>query len=83
VLPVAEVMIIKFVLWLAEERRVSSGTISVYLSGVKNMHVVKGMDAPNIRTEQVNLVLKGMANGRATEERRRVMRGASLLLQIC
>jgi Phage integrase SAM-like domain len=70
VLPVTESVIMKFVLWLAEERGVSSVTISVYLSGIKNLHVMRGMGSPNLRSEQVNLVFKGMANGKVTEERR-------------
>jgi Phage integrase SAM-like domain len=75
VLPVTESVIMRFVLWLAEERGVSSGTISVYLSGIKNLHVMKGMGSPNLRSEQVNLVLKGMANGKVTEERRNGNKG--------
>jgi hypothetical protein len=68
-LPVEEEVIVKFVLWLAESRGVGSGTISVYLSGIRNMHTVRGLEAPEIRTPQVDLMIKGLANKQATQKR--------------
>jgi Phage integrase SAM-like domain len=74
-LPLAEEVIMKFVLWLAGERGLSNGTISVYLSGLKHMHTVRGVEAPLIRTEQVDLLLKGVANKQATEKREKEEKG--------
>jgi hypothetical protein len=68
-LPLAEPVIVKFVLWLAECRGVSSGTIAVYLSGLRNMHAVRGIAVPTIRTPQVELIIKGLANKQATQKR--------------
>jgi hypothetical protein len=61
-LPVAESTIVSFVLWLAFERGVSSATISNYLSGVRNLHIVKGVKCPEIRGEKVELLLRGKKN---------------------
>jgi integrase len=61
-LPVRDSTVISFVLWLAFDRGVSSATISNYLSGVRNLHVVNNVVCPELRSEQVELLLKGKKN---------------------
>jgi integrase len=60
--PVPETVIIKFVLWLAYDRNLSSNSINTYLAGIRQAHLNKGIAAPVIRSERVNLLLKGKAN---------------------
>jgi Phage integrase SAM-like domain len=74
-LPVTEEVVMKFVLWLAGDRKLSSGTISVYLSGLKHMHTVRGLNAPVIRSDQVDLILKGLSNKIVTEKRETGVQG--------
>jgi hypothetical protein len=61
-LPVSEATIVSFILWLAFERGVSSATISNYLSGIRNLHIVRGVKCPEIRSEKVELLLRGKRN---------------------
>jgi hypothetical protein len=61
-LPVKDSTVISFVLWLAFDREVSSATISNYLSGVRNLHIVNGVVCPEIRSERVEMLLKGKKN---------------------
>jgi integrase len=62
VLPVSESTVVSFVLWLAFDRGVSSATISNYLSGIRNMHIVRGVACPEIRSDKIELLLKGKKN---------------------
>lgn len=61
-LPISKENTVIFVDWLLRIRGVSAATASVYLAGLRQLHVVRGMDPPKIRSELVNLVLKGKAN---------------------
>jgi hypothetical protein len=61
-LPVQESTVISFVLWLAFNRGVSSATISNYLAGMRNAHIVRGLDCPKLRNEKVELLLKVKKN---------------------
>jgi hypothetical protein len=61
-MPVSEGTIVSFILWLAFERGVSSATISNYLSGIRNLHIVRGVECPEIRSEKVELLLRGKKN---------------------
>lgn len=61
--------ILLFIHWLITVRGVKGGTVSSYLSGVRQLHILKGLDGSNLRPEIVKLVLKGkehkdMANSR-------------------
>jgi hypothetical protein len=44
--PLTEADILEFIGWLMYERKVKAGTISSYLSGVRQLHILKGMDPP-------------------------------------
>ena len=41
-LPVSEKAILSFILWLVCVRRVTAGTVDNYLSGIRQLHIVKG-----------------------------------------
>jgi hypothetical protein len=59
-LPITEDTTLMFIHWLATVRKLKAGTISTYLAGIRQLHVAKGMPEPKIRTEMINLILKGM-----------------------
>ena len=68
-LPVSEATTITFILWLANERKAKAATINSYLAGVRQLHVMKGLEAPQLRTGLVKLALKGKAHLDAAERR--------------
>jgi hypothetical protein len=70
ILPVSEEIVIGFVLWLAFTRNVCSDTISNYLAGIRNMHIMAGVECPKLRSEKVDLLLKGKKNWEGAEKRR-------------
>ena len=59
--PLSESSILTFVSWNIG-RGIKSSTISSYLSGLRESHLAKGMEAPKLRNDVTNLILKG--NGR-------------------
>ena len=61
-LPISESTAITFILWLANDRQVKASTINSYLSGVRQLHIMKALEPPKIRTDLVNLVLRGKNN---------------------
>ena len=61
-LPLSERTTLLFIHWLAKEKNLSAGTINSYLAGIRQLHIAKGLPNPNIRTETVNLILKGIRN---------------------
>jgi len=69
-LPISRDNILIFIEWLITVRKVKASTIENYLAGVRQLHIVKGMDPPAIKSELVKLVLKGKANSDAIEKRK-------------
>ena len=61
-LPLTSRQILIFIDWLARIRGLKGTTINTYLSGIRQMHVVKGLEPPLIRSGLVKLVLKGISN---------------------
>ncbi len=61
-LPLTEDTTLHFIHWLAAERKLKSGTISCYLAGIRQLHIAKGLPEPSIRSDIVNLILKGLQN---------------------
>ena len=55
-------MVIAFVGWLISVRKVSSATISQYLSGLRMVHLKRGMMPRNLRPDLVKTILKGHSN---------------------
>ena len=68
-LPMTTAKTLAFVDWLARVRKLKGATINSYLAGVRQLHVVRGLDPPVIRTGLVQLVLKGIANNDGIEKR--------------
>jgi hypothetical protein len=61
-LPLQERQILIFVDWLARVRGLRVTTINTYLSGIRQLHLIHGIDPPVLRTGLVKLVIKGIAN---------------------
>ena len=61
-LPVSESTILTFVLWLVQNRGVKAATVNAYLARVRQLHLMKGVDPPRIRSNLVNGALKGLAH---------------------
>ena len=66
-LGVNEVLI--YIHWLAFNRGVSSATISNYLSGVRQLHVSKGIDNVDLRATRICTLLDGLRNKEMAEKR--------------
>jgi hypothetical protein len=67
-LPLSEKTTLEFIHWLATDRKLSAGTINSYLAGVRQLHVARGLPDPDIRSDVVKLVLKGIKNKDNTEK---------------
>jgi len=61
-LPISEVVTLGFVHWLAYKRGLKASTINGYLAGVRNLHIMKGLPEPKIRTDLVKMVIEGRKN---------------------
>jgi len=62
ILPATEETITKFVLWLSFTKKVSHATISVYLAGIRQLHLQHGVDCAALRSEYIKMLLKGKKN---------------------
>jgi hypothetical protein len=60
--PLQEDDVLEFVGWLAGERKVKAGTISSYLAGLRQLHLLEGMEPPAIRSDLVKFLLQGKKN---------------------
>jgi hypothetical protein len=61
-LPLNSRKVLIFIDYLARTRGLKGATVSSYLAGVRQMHIVHNMDPPEIRTGLVKLVLRGISN---------------------
>jgi len=61
-IPLDDRKVLIFIDWLARCRGLKSASITSYLSGIRQLHIVRGIDPPQIRTGLVKLVLRGIAN---------------------
>ena len=61
-LPMDNRMILAFVGWLIADRKVSSATITQYLSGLRVAHLKHGVLPGNLRPDIVAAIIKGKAN---------------------
>ena len=66
-LPITESTTLIFIHWLATVRKLKVGTINNYLAGIRQLHIAKGMPDPNIRTETINMIVKGAQNKEARD----------------
>ncbi len=69
-LPLGQAQVLRFVNWLMKERQAKHGTICSYLAGLRQLHVVKGLEGTVIRSELVNLVLAGRKNQEVLEKKK-------------
>ena len=60
--PLKEEDIVVYLGWLLGKRKLKATTVNGYLSGLKQLHVMKGIEPPVIRTSIVNCILKGQGN---------------------
>ena len=67
-LPVPHETILIFIHWLANERKVKAGTINLYLAGIRQLHVAKGFPEHKIRSDLVNLIVRGKQHMDAREK---------------
>jgi hypothetical protein len=68
-LPLSQNQVLIYIDWLIRARKVKSSTISSYLAGVRQLHLVKGIDPPNIRSAAVRMILKGKSHMDSIEDR--------------
>jgi hypothetical protein len=61
-LPLSQADLLEYIGWLISERNVKAGTVNSYLSGLRQLHILKGMDPPNMRSGLVRLLLQGKKN---------------------
>jgi hypothetical protein len=61
-LPIGEKTTLEFIHWLSTERNLKAASINGYLAGIRKLHIVKGLDAPVLRTQLVQMVLEGKKN---------------------
>ena len=52
-------MVIAFVGWLMTVRKISSNSVSQYLSGLRIVHLKNGVLPGNLRPDLINAILKG------------------------
>jgi len=67
--PMTTENVLLFIHWLIEIRGVKEGTVNSYLSGIRQLHIMKGLEAPNLRPDIVKLILKGRKNKDMAEKR--------------
>ena len=69
-LPLEENTVLAFIHWLAFKRGAKGSTIDTYLSGIRQLHVERGLPTNSIRTDRVKTILKGLKNKNLAEDRR-------------
>lgn len=74
-LPLSNCSVLVFVDWLIRKRGVKATTVNSYLAGLRQLHIVKGLEEPQLRSGQVQLILRGQANIDATAKRSSVNKG--------
>jgi len=65
-LPLAEDTVIRFIVWLACDKKLTAATISVYLSGVRQLHVHNKVQYPELRSDFIKSLLQGKRNSETT-----------------
>jgi hypothetical protein len=68
-LPFDERKTLIFIDWLIRIRGVKGTTANSYLAGIRQLHIVKNIDPPTIRSALVKLILKGVANRDGIQKR--------------
>ncbi len=61
-IPFNQRKILIFIDWLIRVRKVKASTVNSYLAGIRQVHVVTGLEPLYLRSSLVKLVLKGIEN---------------------
>jgi len=61
-LPLDTPQTLTFIDWLATARNLKYTSINSYLAGIRQLHITRGLTCPDLRTDLVKLVLKGISN---------------------
>ena len=69
VLPLSEENVLTFIHWLTFTRELAGSTIETYLSGVRQMHVARGIEERFTRSERIKVILKGIKHRDITGKR--------------
>lgn len=67
--PMDDRMILTYVGWLISARGVSASSITQYISGLRVVHLKKGVFPGNLRPDIVNAIIKGRAHEDCTKEK--------------
>ncbi len=70
-LPLNEKQTLIFIDWLARVKSLKGSTINSYLAGLRQLHIATGLPAPELRSDLVKLVLKGISNANGIESRKK------------
>ena len=57
-----------FIYWLIEVKGLRVSTTNSYLAGLRQLHIMKGLSPPKLRSELVKQALRGRANMEASQE---------------
>ena len=68
-LPLQEKDVLLFTSWLTVRRGVRAATADCYLSAIRQAHMTRGINPPNLRSELVKSVLKGGRNENTIADR--------------
>ena len=68
-LPLSQSQILIYIDWLIRTRKVKSTTINSYLAGIRQLHLVKGIEPPNIRSAAVRMILRGKSHMDSIQDR--------------
>ena len=68
-LPVSEDTVISFLLWMISERGAKAATLNNYLAGIRQLHLARGCEAPVLRSNIVNQLIKGKSNMETADKR--------------
>ena len=74
-LPLKNKQILIFIDYLARKRGLKGASISSYLSGLRQLHIIQNFDPPEFRTGLVKLVLRGISNQDGIVDRNKGLTG--------
>ena len=69
VLPLSEADVLTFTSWLLVKRGVRGATVDAYLSALRQVHLVKGVEPPKARPEIVKMIVTGAKHRDAAADR--------------
>lgn len=68
-MPMDNRQITVFLSWMLEDRKIKPNSAESYLAGLRQLHLVEGLEIPKIRSDIVNVVLKGAKHKTWLEEK--------------